>query len=563
MVRSRRFPYSLFGLALILGAALAAGMTGGAAMLMTPYLQAVTADSAYVLVECDSTAPVTARYGPAGGNYGLEASTESTEPTAASPVTYVHNVKLTGLKPNTAYGYQILQGAKASPSHTFTTAALPGTAFRFAWMADCRTQPEVHDEIAGRIKEMHPRFALYGGDLCENNGYEFWKRDFFVPNQLALAAEVPFFNAAGNHEGWSTNTRAFTQAPASASESQAYYSFDYGDVHFVCLNNEISYAPGSPQVDFLVKDLTTTKKPWKIVFVHRPAYSLGGNGEDPGMKLLASYVFEPCRIDLVLNGHNHFYQHNLVNGLHYFNIGSAGAPLDNAGTGSYVVKAVKDHNFAMVDMTPTTLRLTAYNGKGAVIEVFTLTKTERSSAPVGPIVLPPAPPPVPPVVTSVIAKKATWKYYPGDREPDPAWKERTFGDGDWVSSNGPLGFGYAGLGVQLPPGRRTYYLRKIFSLSGDPSKYTKLTLHVNYDDGFVLYLNGKELARRAMPNGSASYATPALGHAAGAYEAIDLGHIIEGLTKGVYCLAVEVHQKEADNTGLFWDAELVSERPPT
>ena len=561
MARSKRLQRMLVGLASVIGALSAACIIGGASMVMTPYLQAITTDSVYVLVECDSADPVTVRYGPAGGQYGSEAVTESTETTTASPVTYVHNVKLTGLKPNSVYDYQVFQEGKSSSSHTFSTAAPPGTDFRFAWMADMRTQPEIHNEIAGRIKEMRPRFSLYGGDLCEQNGYDFWKRDFFVPNQLALAVEVPFFNTAGNHEGWTTNTRAFTQAPASASESQAYYAFDYGDAHFVCINNEISYAPGSPQVDFLVKDLTGTNKTWKIVFFHKPAYSLGGNGEDAGMKLLTSYIFEPCRVDMIINGHNHFYQHNLVNGIHHMTIGSAGAPIDNAGTGSYAVKAVKDYNFAMTDVTPTTFKMTVYNGKGAVLEEINLAKSGPSAGPGGPIVLPPPPQPLPPVVTTTIAKKSTWKYYRGEGEPATGWKEKVYTDGDWVSGNGPLGFGEPGVATQLPAGHMTYYFRKVFSLSGDPSKYTKLMLNVNYDDGFVLYLDGRELARRSMPDGPISYATPALGHAAGKYEPIDLGHLIEGLSKGVYTLAVEVHQKEAGSPALVWDAELVSERP--
>jgi hypothetical protein len=39
-----------------------------------------------------------------------------------------------------------------------------------------------------------------------------------------------------------------------------------------------------------------------------------------------------------------------------------------------------------------------------------------------------------------------------------------------------------------------------------------LRLEVMYDDGFVAYLNGVEVARRSMPYGPVTYQTLALGH---------------------------------------------------
>jgi len=64
------------------------------AMVRTPYLQAVTQNSVYVLVECDSSDPVTVEYGETS-LYGSSAVTEST----SQPDTgkWVHEIKLTGL----------------------------------------------------------------------------------------------------------------------------------------------------------------------------------------------------------------------------------------------------------------------------------------------------------------------------------------------------------------------------------------------------------------------------------------------------------------------------------
>ncbi len=370
----------------VAGPNLPATATGQGRLLPGPYLQAVTADSIYVLVERDSKNPVTVEYG-VDTSYGDTATTESIEATTAEPATYVHNVKLTGLKPDTLYYYTVRQddgsGVRqngsgvqqgSSPAHTFTTAAGPGTSFRFAWAADFRTGTGVHDAIAKRLREANPRFLLYGGDLCLDGSYEAFKNEFFRPDELALISETPFFNATGNHEGWLQNTRAFTQAPASNSGNQGYYSFDYGDVHILVLNNQVSYAMGSPQYNFARSDLESTRKTWKIVIAHRPAYAGGGHGEDEGMKAMATGIFEPNKVDMVIAGHSHFYQHNLVRGIHYLVIGAAGAPLYEPEAASYTVKSVKDYNYAMVDVTPATLHLTVYDDQGKELDIIDLAK---------------------------------------------------------------------------------------------------------------------------------------------------------------------------------------------
>ena len=189
------------------------------------------------------------------------------------------------------------------------------------------------------------------------------------------------FNAPGNHEGWKQNTKAFTQAPESKSGTQDYYSFDYGDMHVLVLNNELPLWEESNQYKFAQQDLAGTTKTWKIVVAHRPAYCAGGHGEDPDMKALTTKVFEPNKVNMVLGGHTHFYQHNLVNGIHHMVIGSAGAPLYEPVDAAYTIKSVKDYNFAVVDVTPDTIHMIVYNDKGTVLETIDLVKGVTPQAP--------------------------------------------------------------------------------------------------------------------------------------------------------------------------------------
>lgn len=341
-------------------------------MLMPPYLQAVSTKSIYVLVESSSADPVTVEYGKTIA-YGQRAVTESVERTTNETV--VHNIQLTGLSPNTMYHYRARQGNGLSSDASFRTAPNPGTPFRFAWLADFRTNVTVHDTIAVHAAEANPRMSLYGGDLCINSKYASFKEQFFRPNELALIARVPFFNAPGNHESWKENTKAFTQSPSSASGTQDYYSFDYGDVHVLMLNNEIPYDEESPQYKFAQEDLAKSTKPWKIVGAHSPAYCAGGHNEDVGMKKMTVKIFEPNMVNLVLGGHSHFFQHNLVNGIHHFVLGSVGAPLYNPGSAPYTVKSAKEYNYGIFDVTTKSLTLRVYNEKKVLLDSLTLTRS--------------------------------------------------------------------------------------------------------------------------------------------------------------------------------------------
>ena len=237
-----------------------------------------------------------------------------------------------------------------------------------------RTGVEVHDSIALRMLAVRSVVSLYGGDLCFDSSYESWKKEFFRKNQLELISCVPFFNTPGNHEGWSKNAKAFIQNPESASHTQDYYSFDIGDLHVLSINFLVPCAVNSPQYKFAEADLMGTTKKWKIVICHTHAYAAGGHGENKDIKAMTRNIFEPNHVDIVIAGHSHFYQHNLVNGIHHLIIGSAGAPLYTPEKASYTLLSVKDYNWAVGDVSPEKLSLTVYNASGKRLDKLELEK---------------------------------------------------------------------------------------------------------------------------------------------------------------------------------------------
>ncbi|MBN1674120.1 MAG: DUF4038 domain-containing protein [Kiritimatiellae bacterium] len=99
----------------------------------------------------------------------------------------------------------------------------------------------------------------------------------------------------------------------------------------------------------------------------------------------------------------------------------------------------------------------------------------------------------------LVAKGAAWQYRPGSSEassPASLWRGARFDDSGWSTGHAPFGYGPLAYGTKLAmSGRYTsVFLRKTVRLA-DPAKIAELSLAVDYDDGFILWVNGQELAR--------------------------------------------------------------------
>jgi parallel beta-helix repeat protein len=130
--------------------------------------------------------------------------------------------------------------------------------------------------------------------------------------------------------------------------------------------------------------------------------------------------------------------------------------------------------------------------------------------------------------SELIPLTATWRFLRG-REPasaaPEAWTQVDFDDSGWET--GPAGFGFgdqddATVLDDMQGSYVTVYVRKEF---GGPAAAVDaaLELVIDYDDGFIAYLNGREVARRSIPAGPATYQTLASSHEAGNPETIRIG----------------------------------------
>ncbi len=144
----------------------------------------------------------------------------------------------------------------------------------------------------------------------------------------------------------------------------------------------------------------------------------------------------------------------------------------------------------------------------------------------------------------------------------------SYDDSAWGSGNGILGFGETFLATTITNHNRfTYYFRKTFEISQDIATITSLTLQATYDDGFVCYINGQEVARKSMPSGAYTYSTAGSNHGSSqVYETIDLTAQIGKLVQGTNIIAIDVHNRATTSSDVVWDAALtytIGQQSPT
>lgn len=159
----------------------------------------------------------------------------------------------------------------------------------------------------------------------------------------------------------------------------------------------------------------------------------------------------------------------------------------------------------------------------------------------------------------VIAKGDPWKYFEGKTHPGITWHHLDFDDESWKTGRTGIGYGDgddATLLVSMEDGYLAVYTRKTFQVE-DASKVQKLQLLADYDDGFVCFLNGQEVARRNVPVAQDHRTATSSQHEAGESESVDLSPAVPLLRTGWNVLAIEVHNASLGSSDLSLIPELI------
>ncbi len=303
-----------------------------------PYLQIGTPNSVVVRWRTDVATDSRVRYGAAPGNLTAFAG--------SAVVGTEHEVTLDFLTPSSQYYYSV--GTSAQPlagddaDHFFVTSPPVGTAepTRVWVLGDPGTanasQFAVRDAYYSFTGNRHTDLWLMLGDNAYQNGTDAEYQTAVFNVYPAMLKKSVLWSALGNHDTAQATAYVDTypyfsiftlprngEAGGIASGTEHFYSFDFGNIHFVCLDSMTAdRSPGGPMATWLQSDLAATVRDWIIAFWHHPAYTKGSHNSDTEVELVQMRqnflpILEAGGVDLVMAGHSHDYERSYLIDSHY------------------------------------------------------------------------------------------------------------------------------------------------------------------------------------------------------------------------------------------------------
>ncbi|HEY3405539.1 MAG TPA: metallophosphoesterase [Ohtaekwangia sp.] len=270
--------------------------------------------------------------------------------------TRLYRATLPDLRFDTVYTYEVKYRDSVVTRASFSTRTKKQHT-RFAVLGDFGAGTTQQGYIAHQLFLQKPQFVLSTGDNVYQDGlaseyrknlFPFYNADKNDPTKGAMLMNtIPFYMVLGNHDVRSDNLDKYPDglayfyyndlplnAPLSAFACKvsgstervkafkkntkprfpriSNFSFDYGNIHFICLDANDYVNPLEPMmVDWIKRDIKASKAQWKIVTFHQPGFNSSASHYDAQIQRLLSPLFESLEVDLVLTGHVHNYQRSL------------------------------------------------------------------------------------------------------------------------------------------------------------------------------------------------------------------------------------------------------------
>ncbi|MHA1691241.1 MAG: metallophosphoesterase, partial [Candidatus Heimdallarchaeaceae archaeon] len=290
-----------------------------------------------------------------------------------------HVVEATNLQSDTVYKYRVGNGESWSDEYNFKTGRSDGARF-IAW-GDSRTNRDERVKIVNAVSKINYEFSVFDGDLVgagrEIGQWYDWLKDF-----TPAIRETPFMPVLGNHEKNHSHYYNIFSLPGR----EEFYSFNYGPVHFVALHTCVEDYGGSldEQAEWLRNDLDAhSEYPWTIVVQHRPPYSSSvryHNGDTEDLLTTLVPIYEEYGVDMVIAGHDHWYERLESNNVSYVVAGSSGAPLYSlipAYAINESIYAESVYHAIYIETYENQLAYQAFRGDHSTIDKFYINKVSK------------------------------------------------------------------------------------------------------------------------------------------------------------------------------------------
>lgn len=216
-------------------------------------------------------------------------------------------------------------------------------AFTFVVFGDNRPAspdlplPEVFHQLIGEVRRLHPAFVITTGDLIYGSVKDqaLVQKEYDEAMPLVRTLGVPTYFATGNHEirGVAANEALYRRNVSD----RLYYSFNYGNTHFVVLDTDVvgqEHKIIGAQLAWLERDLARVQGRVRHIFVfeHQQPYPVSlhiGSSLDvyPADRNRFQAVLEKYHVEALITGHEHLYDDSVHGGVREIIAGGAGVPL--------------------------------------------------------------------------------------------------------------------------------------------------------------------------------------------------------------------------------------------
>ncbi|WP_129718255.1 metallophosphoesterase family protein [Pedobacter sp. SYP-B3415] len=328
--------------------------TKGHVFLTKPYLQAPEPDGMTIMWLTGRQSQSWVEYQAVGGQK-LRAESSVNGMFQINP--RIQRIRLNGLKPGTAYSYTVFskeivdfqpykitfgETIQSGP-YSFTTPPDDKENVSFLILNDIHDRPASYSQLIGLNKAEPYDFVFLNGDMFDYQTDEQQLIDHMIaPCTASFASLKPFMFIRGNHETrgkFSPNIGQYFENPGG----RAYFSFDRGPVHFICLDTGEDKADDTPvyagladydrfreeQAAWLAQHMQSKayrKARFKVVLMHIPHYYSGDWHGAMHCRQLFGPLFNKHKIDMLISGHTHRYGIHEPQEGHNFPIVIGGGP---------------------------------------------------------------------------------------------------------------------------------------------------------------------------------------------------------------------------------------------
>lgn len=430
------------------------------------------------------------------------------------------------------------------PMETYQAAARDETGFSFCLIPEQAANVEIRKWMA----------EVPGADFCAGAD-----RLFAKGGAAPLSAFYPLYDGTSSADAFAA-AYPYLPSDAMAGYGKTVYPVEYGKARFFFLDGAKIEAGDTAQLEWLKRAASENRQPHTVVLVDEApsaaAFWQAAEEAQAGLVLTAKdvYAHEPTLAQTPANyegtAHGRYGLWRPTEQI------SQPLMLALEGDAATLAVRVKDRTGATLDQ----LALDVQQGQGQAAETVAVGIQSQWRYQYA----------VPEIKAAVPDGYDLTGEHPilqPFRLPPDDWRHPAYEDGAWLLGRAPFGYRNDDLGsswirteLNGATGEAAYYFRTTFELADDPAELRDFVMHAAFEDGYVAYLNGEEIARDGIRTGLVDAYSLAEANELVLYQRTSIRDHIGKLVQGRNTLAVEVHRSHPKAPNLSFDLSLSYEK---